>query len=301
MRIQFPNLTRPKKGAKTLSRVLGRPLAQCQSSVAKACGYKDWHELEQQVAPGRNAVLDQDLSADEYVRRQIEMTLCIATSTGVVDDDAQFALAMANITGDRKSALAEQLAIRVGCLRQTSLPNVGPRQRGSIGKLKSPGRNGELVILKRFGRSTYVLTHKTPDAAIADFEFVSPRHPVPLFVPMRLYLPYGVWTEKNGARVLFSRDYMPLWRLSVGEKPARINPWDRIYFEKEEWFWDDTKTPWSSKARYENELKRLQDFGVAGLPRLVETLPYLILRDDLNSIGDAVDLLREKYEPVQAA
>jgi hypothetical protein len=294
MRIQFPNLTRPKKGAKTLSRVLGRPLAQCQSAVAKACGYKDWHELEQQVATGHHAILDQDLSTDEYVHRQIELTLGIAEFTDVVDDDAQFALAMANITGDRKSSLSEQLAIRAGCLRRTALPDVGRHQRGSIGKLKSPGRNGEPVILKRYGRPTYVLTHKSPDAGVADFEFVSPRHPVPLFVPMRLYLPYGAWTEKDGSRVLFSRDYKPLWRLTVGRKPNRINPWDRIKFEKQEWFWDDTETPWSSKARYDNELLRLQAFGVIGLPRLVQTLAHLVLRDDLKSIEDAVGLLRSK-------
>jgi hypothetical protein len=103
MRIQFPNLTRLKKGAKTLSHVLGRPLAQCQSSVANACGYKDWHELERQVGPGSSATLDQELSADEYVRRQIAMTVRIAESMGVDDNEAQFALASANITGDRKS------------------------------------------------------------------------------------------------------------------------------------------------------------------------------------------------------
>src|SRR5579864_5704456 len=99
MRVEFPNTTRPKKGAKALSRVLNRPLAQCQQAVAKACGYKDWHELEQQVAPGRNTILDQDLSADAYVHRQIDMTLRIAKYVDVVDDDAQFALTRANITG----------------------------------------------------------------------------------------------------------------------------------------------------------------------------------------------------------
>jgi hypothetical protein len=269
--------------------------------VARACGYRDWHELEQQVSPGHLAILDQDLSVDKYVNRQIEMTLSVAESTNVIDDDAQFALAMANLTGDRKTDLTEQLAIRAGCLRRTSLPDLGRRQRGSIGRLKSPGRNGELVILKRFGQITHVLTHVSLDAAVADFEFVTPRLPVPLFVPMWLYLAYGVWTEKDGAHVLFSRDYMPLWRLKVGEKPGRINPWDWIRFEQQEWFWDDTATPWSSKRRYEDELKRLRHFRVIGLPRLVETLPYLILRDDLRSIEDAVDILREKYEPVQAA
>jgi hypothetical protein len=213
MRILFPNLTRPKKGAKTLSRVLSRPLAQCQSAVATA----------------------------------------------------------------------------------------GWRQRGSIGKLKSSGRNGELVILKRIEHVTYVLTHKSPDSIVANFEFASPIRQAPLFIPMRLHLSYGAWTEKDGTRVLFSRDYKPLWRLKAGETPARLNPWDRIQFEKQEWFWDDTTTPWSNEARFEHEMNRLQDFGVTALPRLVETLPYLVLRDDLTSINDAVDLLRDKYDPVQAA
>jgi hypothetical protein len=72
----------------------------------------------------------------------------------------------------------------------------------------------------------------------------------------------------------------------------KLNPWDRIQFEEQEWFWDDTTTPWSNKARFEHEMNRLQDFGVTALPRLVETLPYLVLRDDLTSIDDAVDLLR---------
>jgi hypothetical protein len=298
MRISFPNLTRPKKGAKKLSSLLNRPLAQCQSAVAKACGYRDWHELERQVAPQSNATLDQYLSRDEYVDRQVNLAVRIAELLEVVDDDAQYALVRARITGDRESSLAEQLAIRAGCLRQTALPDTGRRQRGSIGKLKSPGRNGEIVILKRFGRSTYVLTHKTPDAAVADFEFVSPKSPLPLFVPMRLYMPYGAWTEKIGSRVLFSRDYKPLWRLTSDKKLSRINPWDRIQFETEEWFWDDLETPWSSALRYKTEVRRLQDFGVTGLPKLVEVLPHLVLRDDLRSVGDAVDFLHSKYDAV---
>jgi hypothetical protein len=299
MRIDFPNLTRPKKSAKILSRVLERPLARCQSALAKVCGYRDWHELEQQVAPACDSILDQNLSTDEYVDRQVKMGLCIAELLDVDDDEAQFALVRANITGNRESSLAEQLAIRAGCLRRTALPDAGRGHRGSIGKVMSPGRNGEVVILKRLGRPTYVLTHRTPDAAVGDFEFVSPRHPLPLFIPMSLYVPYGVWTEKDGSRVLFSRDYKPLWRLTPAKRPARANPWDRIQFDREEWFWGDTDTPWASNARYEIELKRLQDLGVVGLPKLVETLPHLVMRDDLRSVEDAVELLRDKYEAVR--
>jgi hypothetical protein len=124
--------------------------------------------------------------------------------------------------------------------------------------------------------------------------------PVPLFIPMRLHLSYGAWTEQDGARVLFSRDYKPLWRLKDGEKPARMNPWERIRFEKQEWFWDDTTTPWSTTARYEQEIKRLQDFGVTALPRLVETLPYLVLRDDLTSANNPQQSWGFDGEPPEA-
>jgi hypothetical protein len=167
------------------------------------------------------------------------------------------------------------------------------RREDTVSRVESPF--GSMPISRGNGRMA------APDSIVANFEFASPIRQAPLFIPMRLHLSYGAWTEKDGTRVLFSRDYKPLWRLKAGETPARLNPWDRIQFEKQEWFWDDTTTPWSNEARFEHEMNRLQDFGVTALPRLVETLPYLVLRDDLTSINDAVDLLRDKYDPVQAA
>lgn len=301
MRVQFPNLTRPKKGAKILSHFLNRPLSLCQSALARACGYKDWHELERQAELGCFTILDQDLSSDEYVLRQVDLVVYISRVLSVSDDDVQFAVARARITGDRKSTLVEQLAIRTGCLRSTSLPDLGRRQRGSVCRINSAGWRGQSVILKRFESPLRVITESSTDATVADFELVSPRQPLPLFVPMRLYLAYGVWTEKDGARVIFSRDYKPLWRLNADAKPIRVDPWDWIQFDREEWFWSDTSAPWSSKARYEAELERLEGFGVDGLPKLVETLPYLVLHDDLTSIGGAVERLQAKYASVRAA
>ena len=42
---------------------------------------------------------------------------------------------------------------------------------------------------------------------VADYEYVPTPGGGALFVPMRLVLPYGVWTAADGAKVLFSRDY----------------------------------------------------------------------------------------------
>lgn len=296
MRFQFPNLTRPKKSAKILSDLLDRPLSQCQAAVSRACGYQDWHELEQQVRPDLGFVLDQNLTTEDFIARQIETTLSISAALAVTDNDAQFALTLAGIFGNRKPSLSEQLSIRAGCLRKTSLPSTGKRQRGSVGRIKSPGWNGQPAILKQFGRPTYVFMHKAPNNTVADFEFIAPRREVPLFVPSRLYVAYGTWIEPDGSHVLFSRDYKPMWRIRPGEKPVRANPWERIRFVKQSWFWDDTNTPWWNQRRLKEETERLESLGVTGLPKLVEALPDLVLRDDLKTVDDAVGVLKTRHD-----
>ena len=119
------------------------------------------------------------------------------------------------------------------------------RQRGAVGKLKTVGRNGEAVILRERGRPTYVISHQAI-STVGDFEYVSPRVAPPLFVPMRLYLPYGYWTEHDGSRVIFSRDYKPMWRLR-GRSIERVEPWLRISFVEQTHRWPRGQAPWSSK------------------------------------------------------
>ena len=302
MRIAFPNLNRPKKAAKVLSRVLNHRLAPCQMAVAKACGYRDWHELEQEIGRDRITVPDQDLSADESVTRQVDMTLSIAASLNVSDNDAQYAVAMTNLIGGQKTDVTEQLDIRARCLRRTLLPDLGRRQRGSVGKVKSVGWNGELVVLKRFGCPTYILTNKAPNSIVADFEYLTPQVAEPLFIPMRFYLAYGMWTEKDGSQVLFSRDYKPLWRIeNNGKRPIRADPSEWISYERIDVFWSPVNPPWHDKRVYDREIQRLHDFKIVGLPKLVEAFPYLVLRDELSTIDDAVSLLWNKQEPKRAA
>lgn len=294
MRIKFKNIDRPKKAAKLLSRLADRPLSRCKKVFAEGCGYRDWHELEQQIEP--KTALVAPLAGPESISFQIDFALKIASALDVSDDDAQYALSQLGIIGDQPPSMLDQLAIRGGCLRRTSLKEQGRRQRGSVGRLKTQYRNGELVILKRFGRPTYVVTDKSPDAVVADFEFISPRVPPSLFIPMRFYLAYGMWTEGDGSRVLFSRDYAPLWRLQDGRRAVRTSPWERIKFEKQEWFWNDVSTPWSSIARYKEELKRLEELRITGLPKLVQALPLLVLRDDVGSMRHAIKTLQNMGE-----
>ena len=86
-------------------------------------------------------------------------------------------------------------------------------------KNDTPSLNGEKAILKKYDGPTQVIADIGPDVVVADNEVVFPKKTLPLFVPARLKLAYGYWTEADGSKVLFSRDYKPLWRLTEGRKP----------------------------------------------------------------------------------
>jgi hypothetical protein len=150
---------------------------------------------------------------------------------------------------------------------------------------------GEPAIVKKFGQPTYLVTHSSVEACVADFETTTPREPLPLFVPARLKLAYGYWIEASNSKVLFSRDYKPLWRLANGRKPERLQPWFWIDKVEEEWFWDDSNTPWHSTGRLQEEERRLHGFGIQALPKLAEILPDLVFNESTKNIDSAVDLM----------
>jgi hypothetical protein len=73
---------------------------------------------------------------------------------------------------------------------------------------------------------------------------------------MRRELPYGIWIEKNGAEVLFNRDYRPIWRRRPGGNVSRVRDpigpsgemW--IYWVSQDHFYNDGCTPWhDAKSR----------------------------------------------------
>jgi len=264
-----------KKAAKQLASQLSVPLSSAQRAIARGCGYQDWHDVEGEVADVPPCPLDQSLSADAFVERQRILILKIAADLGASEGDVQYALSDARVTGDRTPQLEEQIAICIACWRAKDIPYTGARQNGAVGVLKTKGRNGEPVILRSFGSPTEVLTHRGV-MSIADFEYVSPRRTAYLFVPMRLFLPYGYWTEADGARVLFSRDYHPLWRLRDNQAPERVEPWTRIKFKDQTWLWDDANTPWETPKVEAALIGFLKMHGLHQLPILTDALPLLV-------------------------
>jgi hypothetical protein len=290
MRLSYPNLTRPKKSAKTVARLLGLSLSIAQAAIARICGYQDWHDFELNHAKDSPSALDHHLGQAECVARLTQLTLALATEAGVSDGDAQFALAHARLTGDRPASLEEQIALRLSCWRQTVLPPTAKRARGPVGILRSPGWNGEVVILRSFGRPTTIITQRNV-GTVADFEYISPPNPPPLFLPLRLYLPYGHWIESDSAKVLFSRDYKPMWRIQEGVGVERLDPSLRVRFREQVHYWDDACTPWELIEVRQKMEALLASLGIWCLPIWADTLPIVVHDDKLRSFSDALDPL----------
>ena len=200
-------------------------------------------------ARARYQFLGSGLRLAAYIERQVIHSLCLAKILDIADSDAQFALAHSRLFGDRKIDRQEQISVRLGCFERTSLPIAAKRTPGAVGTLNVAGRRGEVVILREYGGGTRVVSNRSLNTCIGDLEYVSPKSPRKLFLPTRLYLPYGVWTESDGAQVLFSRDYLPLWQVRKDGLIERVEPWLWIKWTEQKWFWDDGNTPWDSQRQ----------------------------------------------------
>lgn len=286
----FPNLRLPKLAAKSISDDLGLPLSTTQKGIAVACGFQDWHDMANNHMRSQECRLDRDLCRAEYIERQARTVVDLANALDVALGDAQHALAISRLFGSSTVLLRDQVDIRLRCLRLTSMPPMGRRLAGAVGKLRSPGRSGEVVILREYGRPTSVITQKNI-GTVGDFEYVSPRFGAEFFLPYRLYLPYGIWRLSDGSRVLFSRDYAPLWLLREGERPVRIEPWKHIDWQERHYLWGDHRTPWGSQALCSELFALLEEAGIRTLPILADGLP-LLLNPEATSMADAAHLLQ---------
>ncbi len=121
-------------------------------------------------------------------------------------------------------------------------------------------------------------------------EFTIPRVPLEPFTPMRLRLAYGVWTKADSSRVLFSRDYFPLWQVFADGRVVPMEPWRWVEFVKEEWFWDYVSAPWRDREKEREIERRMEEMGVSGTPRLVRALD-LVVQGKAKGLRDAVKLM----------
>lgn len=293
MRLVFSNLDRPKKAAKYLSEESSLPLSKCQNVLAQSIGYRDWHDLEQSVSTasqGNSIENSNHLGIIDYVDLLSSLAKQLEVNCGAL----QACISKSRLVGDSFADPEDAIRVRSLIFEKMDLPTVYGRKPGVVGKLKAPGQTKGHAIATELGRPTRIITHGAYDSIVADFEFVAPRSPLPLFIPMRLYLPYGEWLQADGARVLFSRDYCPLWRLRAERSPERIEPWKWINFVSQRFFWADHTTPWNTPSTYEQAIEVLRKEGIRCTPKLVEALPILIKNRDVKTAKEAAKYLETR-------
>jgi crotonobetainyl-CoA:carnitine CoA-transferase CaiB-like acyl-CoA transferase len=80
---------------------------------------------------------------------------------------------------------------------------------------------------------------------------------------VHIVLPYGMWTCRDGRRVLYNRHYAPIWERWPGEPPQLADRHEWIEdIERKEWFYTDAY-PASRCAKTRARCERaLQEFGV---------------------------------------
>jgi hypothetical protein len=124
--------------------------------------------------------------------------------------------------------------------------------------------------------------------SIARREVSVPKVPMEPFAPMRLWLAYGIWTEQDGAKVLFSRDYYPLWRIAPDGTVAADEPWRFVdYAGKADYLFDDETAPWWNAHKAQEIEHLMEKMGVSGAPKLLDVISILI-KGEAEDIRQAV-------------
>jgi hypothetical protein len=283
MRILFPNLSRPKAATNWLTRLSPQvKLSAAQEAVARATGYRDWHEL---AGSPRGAPPAFDLLTAQRV------ILLVADALALMPGDVQYAVAKARLLGVPWQ-LDDHLALTTRIWRERLFGSPARGKPGTIVKVRANGETQHAYV-SRGGRPTHVV-YETGLGICADFEAVTPRIPLADFVPTRLWLPYGHWTLRDGSEVIFSRDYLPLWRIAEGTVD-RVDPWLWIegIVERTDFSSQLGTVRWERGPAREMALDHLARHRIFEVPRLVHALPHLIVAG-AETIRKGVELLRRQ-------
>jgi hypothetical protein len=290
MRIPFSDLARPKQAAKHLARLsTDLKLSSTQEALARALGYRDWYELSKSASTAASPRAD-NVSLEDAVAVILELSKALDLS----DSDVQYVLSRSRPLGQPTRALEQQQTIRCAIWRRTVF---GPPGRGKVGTIVKDKAFGDNTpcYLRRAGPSTHLLSD-TGMALRADFEVVTPRTPLPDFVPSRLWLPYGYWTLRDDSEVVFSRDYFPLWRTSQGAV-ERLVPvlWIRGKALETHFIRAAGTVVWAEGPARELALQYLAARRIYELPNLVDVMPHLF-ESDVDKIEDGVRRLHENRQ-----
>ncbi|MCF8505759.1 MAG: hypothetical protein K9G59_12680 [Caulobacter sp.] len=212
---------------------------------------------------------------------------------GLHNGDVQFALSKARVFGDRAWSMEDQLGVRSAIWRQRLFGAPARGRPGTVVKVRASGWPTRPAYLRRPGRPSWVI-YDTGPGICGDFEVVTPRSPLPDFVPTRLWLPYGYWNLRDGSEVVFSRDYFPLWRVTNGVV-ERLEPWYWIkgIVRTTHFTTQAAVVDWTSALARRHVDAYLAQHRILGLPRLVDAMPHLF-EHDVETMSAAVARFHER-------
>lgn len=297
MRIYFTNTQKPKKAAKAIaSMATSVRLSDAQKEVAIICGYRDWHDLERHHAEAQPEYPAQSLTHDTFLKLFADQTNNLSKALNIAWSDALYALSEARLLDNNPLSLDEYETVWLELFQTLHPFQEGRHAPGTIVREKYPGRKAQPGYIKSYSQGVYLITNGHANTLRATHEVVKPRVPLRPFIPARLKYVYGMWIQTDGSKVLYARDYKPIWRIQEGKRPKRLCPWEKVERVSGEGFWDDTCHPWHSPERQEEEKDRLRSYGISALPVLADVLPLLIfdprLKKDSN-VKDAVRLMEQ--------
>lgn len=123
MRIYFSDIERPKAAAKFLARLSSEvTLAGAHEALARASGYRDWHEL------AGSFQIAQPAPTGFSIPVITQLVLSLAVALRLDCGDVQYAIAKARVVGSRRWSLADQLELYMAAIRGGFLGETG---RGS--------------------------------------------------------------------------------------------------------------------------------------------------------------------------
>jgi hypothetical protein len=162
----------------------------------------------------------------------------------------------------------------------TTAPSIEP---GTVVRVK-----GTRALVLKVEKDGIRLLADAGILSVSRREVSVPKVPMEPFAPMRLWLAYGIWTEQNGSKVLFSRDYYPLWRIAPDGTVAADEPWRYVgYAGKADYLFDDETAPWWNAHKAQEIEHLMEKMGASGAPKLLDVIAIL-MRGEADNIRQAV-------------
>jgi len=271
MTLHTPDQAAFKRAAKALSGLPGAgALSACQTFLAQSIGFRDFHHY-QATSFAKN------MAAPPSV--QLGVIQRLHAATGWPQGDILNAFVQTRFF-EPKPDIATTLRLREDLFAE-QYTVVGRSSLGAPCRLSADGGPRQRALLVERGKGRDGLTRAMTDHAIRTcVSYELPAHRAGrFFIPLRFWMPYGIWTEEDGSQVIFSRDYCPLWKITEGRAAQRDDPDRHCLFKDQKWFFDEGSFRGPVEKVAEQGLDILRNHGVVSMPHLVEWLPECLERN----------------------